>query len=135
MLATPDSILMRGETGLSVIKPSSGEPPSETEQMSEIERDIALLLRAENRDPFRLLGPHIVEEGEEKRLLVRGFFPRATEVSIVVREHAGPILAKRISPDGLFEAVLPLFPHLPISPDSYRWRVVEEGQPVREVHD
>ena len=34
--------------------------------MSEFERDIALLLRAENRDPFRLLGPHIVEEAEEK---------------------------------------------------------------------
>jgi 1,4-alpha-glucan branching enzyme len=103
--------------------------------VSEIERDIALLLRAENRDPFRLLGPHIVEEGEENHLVVRGFFPRATQVSIVLKEHSNTIPARRIRPEGLFEAFLPLFPHLPISPDSYRWRVAEEGQPVREIHD
>ena len=57
-------MLSEGESGLSVAKPSSGELPAETEPVSEFERDIALLLRAENRDPFRLLGPHIVEEGE-----------------------------------------------------------------------
>ena len=125
----------KGETELSVVKTSCGEPRAETEPVSELERDIALLLRAENRDPFRLLGPHIVEEGEEKRLVVRGLFPRATQVSIILKERSDAIPARRICPEGLFEAVLPLFPHLPISPDSYRWRVVDEGQPVREVHD
>ena len=90
--------------------------------MSEFERDIALLLRAENRDPFRLLGPHIVEEAEEKRLVVRGFFPRASDVSVVLKGYPDPIPAGRISAEGLFEAVLPLFPELPISPASYRWR-------------
>jgi 1,4-alpha-glucan branching enzyme len=135
MMATLDQILNRGETGLSVVKPSSGEISAETEPVSEFERDIALLLRAENRDPFRLLGPHFVEVGEEKRLVARGFFPRATLVSLVIKDHSDAIPATRIRPEGLFEAVLPLFPHLPISPDSYRWRVVEEGQPVREVHD
>src|SRR5450759_3366181 len=135
MLATLDQILIKGETGLSAVKPSSGEPPAETEPVSEFERDIALLLRAENRDPFRLLGPHIVEEGEEKRLVVRGLFPRATQISVILKDHSDAIPATRIRPEGLFEAVLPLFPHLPISPDSYRWRIMEEGQPVREVHD
>jgi 1,4-alpha-glucan branching enzyme len=120
---------------LSLIKPSSGEPPAEAEPVSELERDIALLLRAENRDPFRLLGPHILEEGEEKRLVVRGLFPRATQVSIILKERSGAIPARRICPEGLFEAVLPLVPNLPISPDSYMWRVMDEGQPVREVHD
>ena len=120
---------------MSVVRPSSGEPPAETELVSGVEREIALLLRAENRDPFRLLGPHIVEEGEEKRLVVRGLFPRATQVSIILKERAEAIPARRLCPEGLFEAVLPLFPHLPISPDSYLWRVMEEGQPVREVHD
>jgi 1,4-alpha-glucan branching enzyme len=122
---------------LTVAKPSSGEPPAEAEPVNEFERDIALLLRAENRDPFRLLGPHlvVVGENEEKQLVVRGFFPRATQVSVILKERSEAIPARRICPEGLFEAVLPLFPHLPISPDSYLWRVMEEGLPAREVHD
>jgi 1,4-alpha-glucan branching enzyme len=120
---------------LSLVKQSSGERPTEAEPVSEFERDIALLLRAENRDPFRALGPHIVEEGEEKRLVVRGFFPRATNASVILKGHSDAIPAQLIRPEGVFEAVLPLFPHLPISPDSYMWRVMDEGQPVREIHD
>jgi len=120
---------------LSLVKHSSGELPAETEPVTELERDIALLLRAENRDPFRLLGPHIVEEGEEKRMVVRGVFPRATNVSVILKGHSDAIPAQRIRPEGIFEAVLPLHPHLPISPDSYMWRVMDEGQSVREVHD
>ncbi len=120
---------------MSIVKQSSGEFPAETEPASGLDREIALLLRAESRDPFRLLGPHIVEEGDEKRLVARCFFPRATQASIILKERSDAIPARRISPEGLFEAVLPLFPHLPISADSYRWRVMEEGQPVREVHD
>lgn len=58
---------------MSTVKQSSEGIPAEVEPVSELERDIALLLRAENRDPFRLLGPHIVEEGEEKRLVTRAF--------------------------------------------------------------
>src|SRR6202166_4341435 len=93
-----------GGTALSVVRPSSGELPAESEPVSEFERDIALLLRAENRDPFRLLGPHVVEEGEEKRLVVRGLFPRATHVSVILKGHSDPIPARRICPEGLFEA-------------------------------
>ena len=58
---------------MSIVNPSSGELPAETEPVSELEREISQFLRAENRDPFRLLGPHIVEqaeEGAEKRLAV-----------------------------------------------------------------
>jgi 1,4-alpha-glucan branching enzyme len=103
--------------------------------VSEFERDIGLLIRAESRDPFRLLGPHFVEEGGDKRLVARCFFPRAADVFLLLKDRSDAIPAPRIHPDGLFEAALPLFPYLPISADSYRWRVIEEGQPVREVHD
>jgi 1,4-alpha-glucan branching enzyme len=120
---------------LSVVNPSTGAPPATTAPVSELEQDIALLLRAENRDPFRLLGPHIVEGGEESRLVVRGFFPRAKQASVTLEDHAEPIPARRIAQDGLFEADLPIYPHLPISPDIYRWRIEEEAQPAREVHD
>ncbi|HEY6333654.1 MAG TPA: 1,4-alpha-glucan branching enzyme, partial [Blastocatellia bacterium] len=103
--------------------------------MSEFDRDVTLLVRAENRDPFRLLGPHIVEEGEQRRLVVRGFFPRASEVFVVMEGRGDPIHAGRIHSGGVFEATLSLYPHLPISPTSYRWRVVEAGQPTREFYD
>jgi 1,4-alpha-glucan branching enzyme len=117
------------------VNPSSGGLPPDTEPLSELERDIALLLRAENRDPFRLLGPHVVHEGEEKRLVVRGFFPRAAYASVILENQGGEIPARRIAPEGLFEATLPLFPALPIPPRNYRWKVAEEGQPPREQYD
>ena len=121
---------------MSVVNPSTGVPPAaEKAPVSELDQDIALLLRAENRDPFRLLGPHIVEVGEEKNLVVRGFFPRAKQASIILEDRAEAIPARRIAPDGLFEADLPIRAHLPISPDIYRWRVEEDGQPAREIHD
>jgi len=120
---------------VSVLEPSSNEPPAELELLNELDRDIAQLLRAENRDPFRLLGPHIIEDGEEKRLVVRGFFPRASHVSVTLEDHDGEIAAKRLRAEGLFEADLPIFPSLPISPDLYRWKVTQDGHPARDVHD
>jgi 1,4-alpha-glucan branching enzyme len=120
---------------LSTTKPTPGEHAEETEPLSEFERDVALLLRAENRDPFRLLGPHIVEENDTKRLVARGFFPRATEAFIVVEGHPNPIWARRISPEGLFEADLSIFPELPIPPATYRWRLKEPGHADREIFD
>jgi 1,4-alpha-glucan branching enzyme len=120
---------------LDIAKQSTDDRAEDTELVSEFERDIALLLRAENRDPFRLLGPHIVEEAEEKRLVVRGFFPQAGHVQVILKGHPDPIPAGRISAEGLFEAVLPLFPELPISPSSYRWRVWQDGQAENEFHD
>src|ERR1700733_13091417 len=117
---------------LSTAKSPPSENPGETKVLTEFERDIALLLRAENRDPFRLLGPHIAEEADEKRLVVRGFFPRASEVFVLMKGHPDPMPAGRISSEGLFEAILPLFPALPISPVTSLWPVKEPGQPERE---
>ncbi len=120
---------------MDTVKPSSGEAIPEVAPLSEFERDIQLLVRAENRDPFRLLGPHIFEEGEEKRLVARGFFPRAAEVSILMKGHPDPITAGHVSSEGIFEAVLPMFPELPISPTTYRWRVREAGREPTEFYD
>ena len=129
MFATPICVTIQGRNKeLSVVNPSSGELPAETEPVNEFERDIALLARAENRDPFRLLGPHIVEVNEEQRLVVRGFFPGAAQATVILKDRSDTIPASRISPEGLFEATLPLHPHLPIPANSYRWMVVNEGQ-------
>jgi len=120
---------------LSTVKPSPAETAASSEFLSEFDRDVALLLRAENRDPFRLLGPHIVEIGEEKRLVARGYFPRASHAAVILKDRSDAIPATRIRDEGIFEAVLPLHPHLPIAPDSYRWRISSEGQPDREEFD
>jgi 1,4-alpha-glucan branching enzyme len=105
------------------------------EHLTEFERDVALLLRAENRDPFRLLGPHIVEEYESRRLVARAFFPKASDAYVLVPGNPQAIHARRIGPEGLFEVDLPFPPALPISPSSYQWRVVETGQRDRDIHD
>jgi 1,4-alpha-glucan branching enzyme len=117
---------------LSTAKTSPNEPPvAPKKPVSEVE----LLSRAEHPDPFHILGPHITGEGDEKRLVVRTFLPKASEASVILEGHANPVPAWRISPEGLFEAALPLAPVLPISPSSYRWRVSEAGRVVHEYYD
>jgi len=117
---------------LSTPKTSPNEPPvAPKKPVSEVE----LLSRAEHPDPFHILGPHLTGEGDAKRLVVRAFLPKASEASVILEGHANPIPAWRISPEGLFEAALPLAPVLPISPSSYRWRVSEAGRVVHEDYD
>jgi 1,4-alpha-glucan branching enzyme len=124
---------------LSSVNPSPEELPADLEPVSELDRDLGLLLRAENRDPFRVLGPHVVDEKVEeeggKRLIVRGFFPNAAHASVLARGASQPISAARVHADGLFEAVLPLAPELPIPPSSYVWKLQETGRPAREIYD
>lgn len=98
-------------------------------------REIALLVRAENHDPFHVLGPHIIEAGETRYLVARGFLPRASEAFVILGGRPGPIPATRLSPEGVFEAVLPLSPSLPIPPTAYRWQVREHGGAAYECLD
>ena len=104
-------------------------------QLSEFEREVASLLRAENPDPFRLLGPHIVEDEASRRLVARAFFPRASDAFVIIAGNPHLIHARLISPEGLFEAELPLPPTLPIAPSRYFWRIREFSQPERETYD
>ena len=120
---------------MSTIKASKNELVARNKPKSELEREIELLSRAEHPDPFRLLGPHVAGEGDAKRLVVRAFLPRASEVSVILEGHPNPIPALRISPEGLFEAALPFSPVLPISPSSYRWRVRVGDEAVFESYD
>ena len=58
-------------------------------------------------DPFRILGPHLAEQGEngESRWEVRAFLPQAAEAQVVVADTAVPM--KLTHPQGLFVASLP----------------------------
>jgi 1,4-alpha-glucan branching enzyme len=55
-----------------------------------------------HRDPFSILGPHVVEKG----LAIRTFQPGAATVA-VVREGAKPVEMSRVREEGFYEAVLP----------------------------
>ncbi|MBI3666645.1 MAG: 1,4-alpha-glucan branching enzyme, partial [Acidobacteria bacterium] len=62
---------------------------------------MAAIVGAYHGDPFRVLGPHLVEG---RRLEIRAFLPEANEAYVVAGELARPM--QRLHPDGFFEAVL-----------------------------
>jgi 1,4-alpha-glucan branching enzyme len=79
-------------------------------------------------DPFRLLGPHpLDEEKAGKKWEVRAFLPRATQVAVV--NSTGTVPMKRVHPHGLFVAALPE------RPNHYRLRITEHEGTVTEVED
>jgi len=94
-------------------------PPPLSLPMAEIER----LVRGEHDDPFRILGPHPTDDGQ---LAVRVFLPGAEDVRLIYGRRK-PVVARRIHPDGVFEA-LALLPRGDGEP--YRWRVAYPGAVV-----
>jgi 1,4-alpha-glucan branching enzyme len=98
-------------------------------------REIESVLRAEHADPFRVLGPHTIESGGEKCLAIRTFLPGASEVNVVFADGGASCLAKKIHPDGFFEAILPAADAVPSAPISYRLRVRYADGPAREIYD
>src|ERR1700680_4007501 len=71
-----------------------------TEQEA-LERDLQLLLRAENGDPFRVLGPHFEERDGVRRLVIRVLQPHAAAVEVLIGREA--VVAERVHPAGIFE--------------------------------
>jgi 1,4-alpha-glucan branching enzyme len=96
---------------------------------------------AEHSDPFGILGPHWIGEGDRKQLAIRVLQPRAAEVSIVPAGSKELHAAARIHPDGLFEALIPapalkaISPSGAISPMAYRLRMTFPSGGMLETHD
>jgi 1,4-alpha-glucan branching enzyme len=89
--------------------------------------DLEALLKAEESDPFRLLGPHWVERGGKPALAIRAFRPDALEASVVWDSSQTSHPAARIRPAGIFEAIidgsaLGLSSGASIAPSAYRLR-------------
>jgi 1,4-alpha-glucan branching enzyme len=84
------------------------------------------LVRAEDSDPFQILGPHWIERDGRRVLAIRAFRPGASEANIIWKN--GAISAtKKIAPEGLFEAIvapgdLKLRSGEPVAPSAYRVR-------------
>ncbi len=69
--------------------------------------DVQTIARAECADPFRVLGPHVVQREEGEMVAVRALLPRAKDVEVVPHGAGSPVRAERIHDAGFFEAVLP----------------------------
>jgi 1,4-alpha-glucan branching enzyme len=92
---------------------------------TEAREDLRSLIRAEDSDPFRLLGPHWVGRNNRPALAIRAFRPGADRVGVVWGKSRAIHPAERIHPDGVFEAILPLGStglqdKAGVSPSSYR---------------
>lgn len=123
-----------GETKLGDVKPKVTKPA-----VDEFEAALGRLVRAEDSDPFRILGPHWIDRGGAKALVVRVLRPGAVEVNVILSDSKKVIPTKKIHPDGLFEAVLPQdSAHAPgeaIRPGAYRlWFRFADGN-TQEMPD
>src|SRR5262245_13007590 len=84
--------------------------PSDTVPTAEVKR----LLSLKHRDPHRILGAHLVENG----VVVRAFRPNADKVELLIGTRK-PVPMTRIHDAGLFSAFTPDADSIP----AYRFRV------------
>ena len=75
--------------------------------LATLEHDVRLIVGAEHRDPFRVLGMHRVSLAGEIRLVVRAFVPGAASAAVVRADTGEALEMERIHPEGFFEAVFP----------------------------
>ncbi len=69
---------------------------------------ITAIVRGEHRDPFAVLGPHVLQRARQTGVAVRAFLPHADKVVVVPGEANLPAHPMtRVHPAGLFEAVFP----------------------------
>jgi 1,4-alpha-glucan branching enzyme len=102
--------------------------------------ELRSLVRAEDSDPFRFLGPHRLDHNGRGALAIRTFRPGVDRVTIVWGKDRTIYPAERIHPDGVFEAILPLSAlrlrdEEAIAPSSYRLRFHFAGGSELETYD
>src|SRR5271154_5065195 len=89
--------------------------------------DLEELIRAEESDPFRTLGPHWVERDGKQSLAIRALRPDARELRVVWSANKTAHPAAQIHPTGIFEAIIPasalgLYGGETVAPSAYRLR-------------
>ena len=66
--------------------------------------EVEAIVGAHHGDPFRVLGPHVVDQGGRRVLAIRAFLPEAAQACVLVNGHSQPM--RRVHPEGFFEATL-----------------------------
>jgi 1,4-alpha-glucan branching enzyme len=87
--------------------------------------------RVEN--PFELLGPHEVTEGDRRMMAVRAFLPQTSQAWVLDQPHAAPRPMRRIHPAGLYEAICPLSDSA--QPTHYLLQTADEHGNRATMHD
>ena len=74
--------------------------------------EIFRVVRNEHYDPFKVLGPHILEQGKKKQVVIRAFLPESKSASVVEMGTDGNPKGKeypmvKIMDEGYYEVVVP----------------------------
>ncbi|GAB6167120.1 1,4-alpha-glucan branching protein GlgB [Thermostilla marina] len=94
---------------------------------------VGQLIEGRHENPFEILGPHVVRDGDRKAVAVRAYLPRSKQAWVIDLAHNGvPRPMRRIHPAGLFEAVCPATEG---DPPKYLLRVAEEDGKSITMHD
>jgi 1,4-alpha-glucan branching enzyme len=102
---------------------------------SPLDSQIDALISGRNADPFAVLGPQPVEGSGGRRWVIRAFQPGAVAASIIFAGSAVAIEARRVRPEGFFEAALPdSFRDRP-DPTKYRIRCQTDAGHSFERYD
>ena len=96
--------------------------------------ELDLIVHANHWNPFGVLGPHEVTQGNAKAQVIRAFLPEASEAWVVDLSKGEPgvkVPMEKIHPDGFFERVFPNrdkpFPYRLGRTDheGYSWQTVD----------
>jgi 1,4-alpha-glucan branching enzyme len=72
-------------------------------------QNVGRLVEGRSENPFEVLGPHEIAEGDRRAVAVRAFLPHSAQAWVLDESHSGmPRPMRRIHPAGLFEAICPL---------------------------
>jgi 1,4-alpha-glucan branching enzyme len=96
-------------------------PPEEIDQ----------ILRAEHRDPFHILGAHLVTIQGQSAVAIRAFLPGVQTARAVAMDLPATQPMTKIRPQGFFEALFPGRSEL----FRYRLQVMDASGQVREIED
>jgi 1,4-alpha-glucan branching enzyme len=102
-----------------------------TESKSALSTELDQILHAEHSDPFHVLGPHLIGQNGNQRVVFRAFLPHAQSVAVVFADGRPKLPMSRIHPEGLFEAQLTES----AVPDSYQFAVTFEGGTQAVIED
>src|SRR5690242_4950761 len=110
---------------------STAAQQQDAKHETRLDSQIDALLAGRHADPFSVLGPHPIWSPLGHGWAIRFFRPDAAEASVLLEGATEPIPARRLRPEGFFEATLPDSHQGAPPPNSYRIRFrSSQGQNV-----
>jgi 1,4-alpha-glucan branching enzyme len=96
-----------------------------------LKEEIDLIVHSAHRDPFAVLGAHIVKSANKECVALRAFLPEAAEVGVVDLQSHQVYPMRKVHKDGFFEAVV----RNKTAIFAYRLRMVDRAGKRSEFFD